>query len=194
MTNRARRHTRCPWYMGWLLLTPWRRRSQDPAKIFTPFVREGMTVLEPGPGMGFFTLELARQVGPSGRIVAVDIQPKMLSVLKRRAAKNQLGARIETRLASEEGMALADLQGLVDFIFAFAVVHEMSDRDGFFAEASAVLKAGGQLLLAEPVGHVPKADFAAEVQSAVRNGLSPCDPPLIHRSQAALLRKPLGRA
>jgi ubiquinone/menaquinone biosynthesis C-methylase UbiE len=37
-----------------------------------------MTVLEPGPGMGFFTLELARRVGAPGRVIAVDIQPKMI--------------------------------------------------------------------------------------------------------------------
>jgi len=60
---------------------------QNPEKVVAPYVREGMIVLEPGPGMGFFTLEIARLVGPSGRVVAVDIQPHMLSRLKRRAAR-----------------------------------------------------------------------------------------------------------
>jgi ubiquinone/menaquinone biosynthesis C-methylase UbiE len=46
-----------------------------------------MTVLEPGPGMGAFTLELARLVGSSGRVVAVDVQSKMLDGLKRRAKR-----------------------------------------------------------------------------------------------------------
>ena len=54
-----------------------RRLSQDPGKVLAPYVRESMTVLEPGPCMGFFTLELARLVGPSGRVAAVDIQPPM---------------------------------------------------------------------------------------------------------------------
>ena len=67
----------------------------DPEKVVRPFVREGMTVLEPGPGMGFFTIELARLVGPSGRVVAVDIQPKMLDGLKRRAAKAGVADRVE---------------------------------------------------------------------------------------------------
>ena len=47
----------------------------------------GMTVLEPGPGMGFFTLDLLRLVGSSGKVIAVDIQPKMLERLQHRAAK-----------------------------------------------------------------------------------------------------------
>jgi ubiquinone/menaquinone biosynthesis C-methylase UbiE len=46
-----------------------------------------MTVLAPGPGMGFFTIPLARLVGPSGRVIAVDLQPKMIESLKRRASK-----------------------------------------------------------------------------------------------------------
>ena len=49
--------------------------------ILSPLVSEGMTVLEPGPGMGFFTLELARLVGPHGRVVSVEMQAKMLEAL-----------------------------------------------------------------------------------------------------------------
>ena len=77
----------CPWWLGYFLISPLRRLLQDPRKLVGPYVREGVIVLEPGPGMGFFTLELGRLVGPSGRVVAVDIQPRMLSNLKRRAAR-----------------------------------------------------------------------------------------------------------
>jgi SAM-dependent methyltransferase len=67
-------HRVCPWWLGYLLASPIRRLLQgDPEKILAPFVREGMTVLEPGPGMGFFTLPLARRVGPMGRVVAVGL-------------------------------------------------------------------------------------------------------------------------
>ena len=77
-------HRVCPWWLGYFLMNPLRRYGQNPAKILAPFIHEGMIVLEPGPGMGFFTLELARRVGKSGRVVAVDIQAKMLDRLKRR--------------------------------------------------------------------------------------------------------------
>ena len=46
--------------------------GQNPEEILRPFVREGMMVLEPGPGMGFFTLPLTKLVGPSGKVIAVD--------------------------------------------------------------------------------------------------------------------------
>ena len=91
----------------------------DPAKILAPYVREGMTVLEPGPGMGFFTLELARRVGASGRVVAVDIQPRMLDGLKRRAAKAGLLDRLDIRMAEAGSMGLVGLTATVDFALVF---------------------------------------------------------------------------
>src|SRR5512146_1907437 len=113
----------CPWWLGFFLVSPVRRwlRKEDPAKILAPFVTEGMTVFEPGPGMGFFTLELARLVGRRGRVVAVDVQPRMLLELRRRAGKAGLLDRIDARQGSGERMGLDDLEGQVDFILAFAV-------------------------------------------------------------------------
>ena len=72
----------CPWWFGYFLTCPLRRLAFDPAKFLAPYVQDGMTVLEPGPGMGFFTQELARLVGPRGRVLAVDIQPRMLQALR----------------------------------------------------------------------------------------------------------------
>ena len=63
----------CPPWVGRLLLNPLRMLVENPNKIFAPFVKEGMVVLEPGCAMGFFTLPLARMVGPEGKVVAVDV-------------------------------------------------------------------------------------------------------------------------
>jgi ubiquinone/menaquinone biosynthesis C-methylase UbiE len=62
---------------GYFLLNPFRRLRQDPRKLRKPYVREGMTVFDPGPGTGFFTLELLRLVGKSSRVIATDVQRKM---------------------------------------------------------------------------------------------------------------------
>ena len=55
----------CPWWKGYLLASPIRRWWQKPEELLAPYLREGMTVLEPGPGMGFFTLPMSRMVGPA---------------------------------------------------------------------------------------------------------------------------------
>lgn len=182
-------HRVCPWWLGYLLVNPLRRLMQDPAKILAPYIREGMTVLEPGPGMGFFTLELARLVGQSGRVVAVDIQSKMLDRLKRRLTKAGLLERVDIRLVQPDSMRLADLAGSVDFALAFAAVHELPSASSFFNEVSFSLKPGACLLLAEPVGHVKAAQFDAELGAAAQAGLVLADRPRIRRSYTALLKK-----
>lgn len=182
-------HRVCPWWLGYFLASPLRRLMLKPEKVVHPFVREGMTVLEPGPGMGFFTVELARLVGASGRVVAVDIQPKMLAGLKRRVAKAGLLNRVEARLASPGSLGVTDLKGSVDFTLAFAVVHELPDAGCFFAEVAQASKPGAGLLLVEPAGHVKEAAFQAELQAAARAGLSLADHPSVLRNHAALLRK-----
>jgi len=183
-------HRVCPWWIGYLLLNPLRRLGQNPSRILAPYVREGMTVLEPGPGMGFFTLELARLVGPSGRVVAVDIQPRMLAALKRRLNKRGLQERVEARLAAADSLGVADLASTIDFALAFAMVHEMPARQAFFREVADALKPGASLLVAEPRGHVKPAEFDAELQAAAQAGLELADQPAIRRSYTALLRKP----
>jgi ubiquinone/menaquinone biosynthesis C-methylase UbiE len=148
-----------------------------------------MTVLEPGPGMGFFTLELARRVGDGGRVVAVDIQPRMLSALERRAAKAGLRNRVQTRLARPDSMGLSDLAGRVDFALAFAVVHEMPDAGLFFRELRATLKPGVATLLVEPAGHVTTGKFQEELAAAADAGLVVVERPNLRGSHVALLRK-----
>lgn len=172
-----------------MLASPLRRLIDDPAKILAPYVREGMTVLEPGPGMGFFTLELARRVGASGRVVVVDIQPRMLARLKRRASHAGLLARLDIRLAQPDSMGLAAEAGTVDFVLAFAMVHEMPSALSFFQEAAQAMKPGAHLLLAEPAGHVKPARFEKELASAAEAGLHVSDGPVIRRSLAAVLTK-----
>jgi SAM-dependent methyltransferase len=139
--------------------------------------------------MGFFTLEIAKLIGPSGRVVAVDVQPRMIEVLKRRAHKGGLLNRIDARVVNPASMQLADLDAVVDFVFAFAVVHELPSAASFFSEAARAMKSGADLLLAEPAGHVRGAEFAEQIKNAADEGLKVFNRPSINRCIAALLRK-----
>jgi SAM-dependent methyltransferase len=179
----------CPWWLGYFLINPLRRRSQDPSKILRPYVRQGMTVLEPGPGMGFFTIPLAQLIGASGRVIAVDLQSKMIAKLKDRAAKANLLDRIDARTTSAETMGINDLAGRVDFTLAFAIVHEFPDAGHFFAEVARAAKPSALILLAEPRGHVNNAEFEAELAAAAAAGLKLAHRPAVPRSHAAVLLK-----
>lgn len=161
----------CPYWVGYLLLNPLRKLLENPDKILGPFVQEGMTVLEPGCGMGYFTLPLARMVGPKGRIVAVEIQQKMLSTLERRARKEGVLDRIDLRQIEPKELGVEDLSGEVDFAVALHVVHEVPDQSSFFTEIRKALKSGGELLIVEPKGHVSQAQFEQTVAIAEKIGL-----------------------
>ncbi len=182
-------HHVCPWWIGFLLASPLRRLFQNPDKILSPFVRPGMTVLEPGPGMGFFTIPIARMVGEAGCVHAPDIQKEMLDGLERRAKKSGVSDRLRARLVKPDSMDIADLTGKVDLVCAFALVHEMPSSDDFFAEASAALKPDGLLLLAEPAGHVSSIEFEEELMVAGKHGLCLLSRPAVRRSRTAVLKK-----
>jgi ubiquinone/menaquinone biosynthesis C-methylase UbiE len=177
----------CPLWLGHLIALAPRRLIHDPAKILGPFVSEAMTVLEPGPGVGFFTLDLARLVGPAGKVVAVDVQQAMLDAIRRKADKAKLTDRIELRLAGSGTMNLGDLGATVDFVLAFAMVHEVPDRATFLRELAAAVRPGGRILVAEPILHVTKREFAETLAQAQSAGLRVDTRPAIRLSHAAVL-------
>ncbi|MBW1781702.1 MAG: methyltransferase domain-containing protein [Deltaproteobacteria bacterium] len=183
----------CPPFVGYFLLNPLRKLVENPDRIFRPFVREGMVVLEPGCGMGFFTLHLARMVGPDGRVVAVELQDKMLDVLGRRAQRAGLLDRIELRRIGTDGYGLDDLSGQVDFTAAIHVVHEVPDQALFFTEIWKALRPGGRLLVVEPKGHVSKEQFEETVAMAEKAGFRQDASPKKAGGRSISLIKPGGR-
>ena len=156
----------CPFWLGYFLINPLRKFYDDPYKLLGPFVEEGMTVLEPGCGMGYFTLPLARMVGEKGKVIAVDIQPKMLSSLKRRASKAGLIKIIDIRPAKEDNSELSDLISKVDFACAIHMVHEVGDQKAFFSKIRNVLKNNKKLLFVEPKGHVNIEKYKRSIETA----------------------------
>jgi len=149
----------CPPWVGYLLLNPLRKLLENPDKILGRFVREGMVVLEPGCGMGYFTLPLARMVGPKGRVVAVEIQSKMLSILERRARKAALLDRIELRQAGAEGLGVEDLLGRVDFAVALHMSTRFRTRALFSTTSGGPSNLGANFSLSSPEAMSPRTSL-----------------------------------
>jgi len=179
----------CPPWVGVLsLLNPLRNVLYTPKSVLRPYVKEGMTVIEPGPGMGFFTLDAARMVGPNGKVIALDIQESMLRALRRRAERAGLASRLELKAVEPNDLGIRGKKA-ADFFLAFAMVHEVSDPLRFFEQACESLKTGGKLLLAEPRGHVSEESFERQLGLAVAAGFKVQSRPAIRWSWAALLEK-----
>ena len=179
----------CPHWVGYSLIVPWRKWFQNPGNILGKHVREGMTVLEVGPGMGFFTLPMARMVGREGKVVCVDVQESMLRTLTKRAEKAGLASRIVTRVCEPASLCVGDCAGTVDFALLFAVVHEVPDAGALFRDVAAALKSGGRCLVSEPRGHVTRDVFGEMLAAAAAVGLFAIATPKIAWSYSALLER-----
>jgi SAM-dependent methyltransferase len=180
----------CPWWAGYFLANPLRRLLQKPETIMGPYVKAGMMAMDIGSAMGFFTLPLARLVGAQGRVIAVDLQEKMISSLRRRAQRADLAGRIETRICPNDSLGIDDLAGKVDFALAFAVMHEMPDSASAIRSIVKSLKSGGLFLLAEPQGHVTAQGFSETSGVAAGLGMKVVAEPVIWHSHAVVLQKP----
>ena len=179
----------CPVWIGYLLANPLRKLVQDPVKILSPYIKPGMTALDIGPGMGFFSLPMADMVGAQGKVICVDLQEGMLQRLARRAQKFGVASRIETRVCRGDSLCLNDVNGKIDFALAFAMVHEVPDAARLLKELAAALKPGGRLLISEPSGHVKAQHFEQTVALAKQHGLSVIETPTIRGGRSVLLGK-----
>jgi 2-polyprenyl-3-methyl-5-hydroxy-6-metoxy-1,4-benzoquinol methylase len=178
----------CPWWLCFIFDNPFRKLLHDPEAILGPYVHPGNRVIDIGPGMGYFTIPLARLVGPEGHVTAIDVQEKMLSALRSRAKKNGVSERIETHLASQKSLGIHEK---ADFILAFWMAHEVPDQSLFFKEIHDLLKPNGSLLLAEPVFHVSRKHFLCTLQSAIEIGWIVKESPKIRLSRSAVLGAPI---
>ena len=185
--DEPRTHRTCPVWLGYFLLNPFRKFAHSPARLVGGRVREGMTTLDAGCAMGFFSLPLARMAGASGRVICVDFQEGMLAVLKRRAAKAGLADRIIPRRCTEQSLEISDFEGKVDVAVAFAVVHEVGDKARFLREIATTLKPGGLLFLSEPRGHVKSREFERALEMALACGLTVQERPWIWATRSAWL-------
>jgi ubiquinone/menaquinone biosynthesis C-methylase UbiE len=174
----------CPAFLSFFLDNRFRTLLFNTDKILKPYVREGMTVADIGCGPGFFTVPLARLVGPAGRVFAVDLQQAMLDKVRRKAVKSGIEGRITLHKCGADSLGLKDP---LDFALCFWMMHEVPSPDHLLAEIRALVKPGGLLLIAEPFAHVRRKRFDATVACAIKAGFAVVSEPKIRGSYAALL-------
>jgi ubiquinone/menaquinone biosynthesis C-methylase UbiE len=175
----------CPWWFAYTFDNPFRHFFHNPEKMLGAYASKGMTVLDVGCGMGFFSIGLARLVGERGCVIAADVQPKMLGVMQKRSEKAGVSNIIRPHRSEPNNLGV-DTQ--VDFILAFWMVHEVRDLKLFFDQIRSCLKPNGRILIAEPRFHVSSKRFQESSVVAQELGLNFCETPSIRFSRSAVFK------
>ncbi len=175
----------CPVEYSGSLDNKWRKWFQNPQKILTPYLKPGMKVLDVGCGPGFFTIEIAKMIGDTGKVFAVDLQEGMLNQIRNKIAGTELQLRVQLVKSEIDGFNIPEK---VDFILAFYMVHEVPDKDNLFKLLKSVLNEKGKFLFIEPtLFHVSKKEFESSLQKAVNAGFKVSDGPKLTFSHSAVL-------
>jgi ubiquinone/menaquinone biosynthesis C-methylase UbiE len=137
---------------GWLDRGDRAARERPDDVLDALALHDGMIVADVGAGSGYFTLRIARRVAPGGRVIATDVQPQMLAMIRERAAAAHLG-NVETRLVHDADAGLD--AGSIDLALLVDVYHELADPAAVMAGVRRALRPGGRLVLVEYRGEDP---------------------------------------
>jgi len=176
----------CPVEKADSLDTRFRRWLQNPKRILSSYIEEGMTVLDFGCGPGFFSIDMAQMVGESGRVIAADLQEGMLQKLRDKIKGTELENRITLHKCEEDKIGITEK---VDFVLAFYIVHEVVNKEGLFTEIGTILNPNGQLLIVEPPFHVSKNAFEETIGKAKAVGFTEVKRPKVLFNKAIVLKK-----
>jgi precorrin-6B methylase 2 len=126
---------------------PERESEEAPSKAIAALeIREGAVVADVGAGSGYYTVRLARVVGPSGRVVATDLQPGMLDLIRQKVSVERL-ANVTLVQGRADDPVLPS--ATFDLILMVDVYHELASPQIFVRRLKEALKPGGRLVLIE---------------------------------------------
>ena len=136
-----------PEFAANLIDNPLRRQFQPPDEMpIRHGVTAGMLVLEVGPGNGTYTITTARQVGENGKVITIDIEPKMIQRVETRIQREGI-KNIKARVADVFELPFKD--SYFDHIYMIAVIGEIPTPERAFNEFCRVLSASGTLAFSE---------------------------------------------
>lgn len=144
-----------------------------------------MTVLDLGCGPGYFSVEIAKMVSESGKVIAADLQKGMLEKVRNKVEGTDLEQRIEIHKCLEDKIGVIDR---VDFILAFYMIHEVLNQQKLFEEMKLIIKPDGQIYIIEPKFHVPKKSFEDMVGRIIDMGFEIKDRPKVFFSRTVLFK------
>jgi ubiquinone/menaquinone biosynthesis C-methylase UbiE len=143
----------------WLFRETRVEEEQPAAMLDALKIPPGSTVADVGAGAGYHSIPLARRVGPEGTVLATDVQPEMIQMLKQRAQAEGV-SNVKPLLCSQRDTKLPD--GKVDLVLMVDVYHECTDPESTLLGLHKALRPGGRLVLVEFRGEDPEVPIKPE--------------------------------
>jgi protein-L-isoaspartate O-methyltransferase len=160
----------CPAAIGWSLELGVRERLlPTPLVLERMGLRPGLRVLEVGPGTGYMSVPVARRLGETGHLVALELQPAMADRARQRLA----AAGITNAEVREGDVTTAPLEANYDLAFLVTVLGEITDRDLAIARVRDALRPGGILSFTEVFGDPHYQRYADLERRCRAAGLEP---------------------
>jgi ubiquinone/menaquinone biosynthesis C-methylase UbiE len=174
----------CPSEFAGSLDNSFRKWLHNPQKILKPYIQKGMTVLDLGCGPGVFTVEIAKMLQDSGKVIAADLQEGMLEIIAHKIKGTDLEKRVELHKCQADSIGISEK---ADFVLAFWMVHEVPDHDSLFKELKSILKPDGKIFIIEPRMHVTAKTFKVMTDKTIKAGFEIIGRPKVFFSRTLLL-------
>ena len=179
------KHVVCPLAMAGMLDSKLRRLLHNPTKILEKYITKNITILDIGCGPGVFSIEAAKLMEGTGKVIAVDMQEGMLEILRNKIKGQPYEKNIVLHKCTQESINLKEKADLVLMIY---MVHEVPNKENLFNEITPLINKNGLLLIVEH-NFVPKKEFNKMVYAIKEKGFTEHSQLKVAFSRGIVLKK-----
>jgi ubiquinone/menaquinone biosynthesis C-methylase UbiE len=143
-----KKHYVCPMGMAGVLNSKIRKYFHNPNKILKPYMQKNMIALDIGCGPGVFSIEIAKILEGTGKVIAVDMQEGMLEIIRNKIIGKSFEKNMILHKCSQDKIGINEK---VDFVLMFYIVHEVPNKNNLFEEILPQINKNGLLMVVEPI-------------------------------------------
>jgi len=175
----------CPMRVAGILDSNIRKLFHNPNKILKPFISKNMTALDVGCGPGVFTIEIAKLMEGTGKVISVDMQEGMLEIIREKISGKTFEKNIVLHKCTQDSI---NVKETVDFVLMFYMVHEVPCKENLFNEILPLINKNGLIMIVEP-GLISKKEFNWVINYVKGKGFEEYKKLKIMLSKGIVLRK-----
>lgn len=177
--------TVCPLIMAGVLDSKLRRLFHNPRKILKPYIKKEIVALDIGCGPGVFSIEIAKLLEGTGKVISVDMQEGMLEIIRKKITGKSFENNITLHKCTQNNINVSEN---VDFALMFYMVHEVPSKENLFNEVLPLISKNGLLMIVEPK-LVSEKEFNKMIDSIKEKGFEKYDVLKIPFSRGIVLKK-----